>query len=143
VVNRFRDQVQCSVCGCLIKLANNGVMRRHSDVRADQSLPREQRVCAASGTRLWAPVPEPTRVVRAVLDAEQQALRDHHEGRCHLSPWSCSHCEQAQVAYGQTCSDCERPARGLVPARDGVPSHLCRQCAEHCATRAYVLSGQP
>lgn len=30
---------------------------------------------------------------RQLEDAEIQARIDHDNGRCHLSQWSCSHCE--------------------------------------------------
>lgn len=36
-----------------------------------------------------------------------------------------------------TCTECDRPARGPVPADDQCPAHTCRQCAEHCMIRAY------
>lgn len=32
-------------------------------------------------------------VAQAVADAEAEALRAHEAGECHLSEWSCSHCE--------------------------------------------------
>ena len=35
------------------------------------------------------------RVSAAVLRAEAEALRAHEAGECHLSEWSCSHCEAA------------------------------------------------
>jgi len=34
-------------------------------------------------------------VAQAVADAEAEALRAHEAGECHLSEWSCSHCEAA------------------------------------------------
>ena len=34
-------------------------------------------------------------VAQAVADAEAEALRAHEAGTCHLSEWSCSHCEAA------------------------------------------------
>jgi len=34
-------------------------------------------------------------VSAAVLRAEAEALRAHEAGTCHLSEWSCSHCESA------------------------------------------------
>jgi len=33
------------------------------------------------------------RVSAAVARAEAEALRAHESGTCHLSEWSCSHCE--------------------------------------------------
>ena len=33
------------------------------------------------------------RVSAAVLRAEAEALRAHEAGECHLSEWSCSHCD--------------------------------------------------
>ena len=35
------------------------------------------------------------RVAAAVARAEAEALRAHESGTCHLSEWSCSHCEAA------------------------------------------------
>lgn len=38
-----------------------------------------------------------------------------------------------------TCTRCDRPARGDVPAADAYPAHYCRQCsAEHCEMAAYL-----
>ena len=34
-------------------------------------------------------------VSAAVARAEAEALRAHEAGTCHLSEWSCSHCETA------------------------------------------------
>ena len=34
-------------------------------------------------------------VSAAVARAEAEALRAHEAGTCHLSEWSCSHCEAA------------------------------------------------
>ena len=35
------------------------------------------------------------RVAAAIERAEAEALRAHEAGTCHLSEWSCSHCETA------------------------------------------------
>ena len=40
------------------------------------------------------------RVAAAVLRAEAEALRAHEAGTCHLSEWSCSHCEAAAERMG-------------------------------------------
>ena len=39
-------------------------------------------------------------VAQAVADAEAEALRLHEAGGCHLSEWSCSHCEAAAERMG-------------------------------------------
>ena len=39
-------------------------------------------------------------VVAAVEHAEAEALRAHEAGTCHLSEWSCSHCETAAERMG-------------------------------------------
>ena len=39
-------------------------------------------------------------VAQAVADAEAEALRLHEAGECHLSEWSCSHCEAAAERMG-------------------------------------------
>ena len=36
----------------------------------------------------------------AVAAAEAEALRAHEAGTCHLSEWSCSHCEAAAERMG-------------------------------------------
>lgn len=43
------------------------------------------------------PIPEDAvaLLVAAVTAAEADARRQHDEGLCHLSEWSCSHCEVA------------------------------------------------
>jgi len=40
------------------------------------------------------------RVSAAVARAEAEALRAHESGECHLSEWSCSHCEAAAERMG-------------------------------------------
>jgi hypothetical protein len=40
------------------------------------------------------------RVSAAVARAEAEALRAHEAGTCHLSEWSCSHCEAAAEGMG-------------------------------------------
>ncbi len=40
------------------------------------------------------------RVSAAVARAEAEALRAHEAGTCHLSEWSCSHCEAAAERMG-------------------------------------------
>ena len=39
-------------------------------------------------------------VAQAVADAEAEALRAHEAGECHLSEWSCSHCEALAERMG-------------------------------------------
>ena len=39
-------------------------------------------------------------VAQAVADAEAEALRAHEAGTCHLSEWSCTHCEAAAGSMG-------------------------------------------
>ena len=40
------------------------------------------------------------RVSAAIERAEAEALRAHEAGECHLSEWSCSHCEAAAERMG-------------------------------------------
>ena len=40
------------------------------------------------------------RVAAAIERAEAEALRAHEAGTCHLSEWSCSHCETAAERMG-------------------------------------------
>ena len=40
------------------------------------------------------------RVSAAIERAEAEALRAHEAGTCHLSEWSCSHCEAAAERMG-------------------------------------------
>ena len=40
------------------------------------------------------------RVSAAVARAEAEALRAHEAGECHLSEWSCSHCEALAERMG-------------------------------------------
>jgi len=40
------------------------------------------------------------RVTAAIERAEAEALRAHEAGECHLSEWSCSHCEAAAERMG-------------------------------------------
>jgi len=40
------------------------------------------------------------RVSAAVARAEAEALRAHESGTCHLSEWSCTHCETAAERMG-------------------------------------------
>jgi hypothetical protein len=35
--------------------------------------------------------------IAAIEAAEQQARAEHEAGTCHLSEWSCSHCEAEQA----------------------------------------------
>lgn len=40
------------------------------------------------------------RVAAAIERAEAEALRAHEAGTCHLSEWSCTHCEAAAERMG-------------------------------------------
>lgn len=67
--------------------------------RADELLPTVQELSAIG----WAPSAAAINllsVAQAVADAEAEALRAHEAGECHLSEWSCSHCETAAERMG-------------------------------------------